>query len=123
MLLCAAAVALQAIVWMVALSIVMRYVEMYRGGATTPDLEHYALIADYVRHGWWPYVQFRFEYPPLALIPILAPPTPSSVAAYGAEFRAVMVAVYAATSVVTTLAAARTSRAFRTSTWRSNPIA
>jgi len=106
-LLCAAAVALQAIVWMVALSIVMRYVVMYRGGATTPDLEHYALVADYVRHGWWPYVQFRFEYPPLALIPILAPPTASSVAAYGAEFRAVMVVVLAATAVVTTLAAAR----------------
>ncbi len=106
-LLCAAAVALQAIVWMVILSIVMRYVAMYRGGATTPDLEHYALVADYVRHGWWPYVQFRFEYPPLALIPILAPPTASSVARYGAEFRAVMVMVYAATAVVTTLAAAR----------------
>ncbi|HZL63479.1 MAG TPA: glycosyltransferase family 87 protein [Thermoleophilia bacterium] len=106
-LLCAAAVALQTIVWMVILSIVARYVAMYRGGATTPDLEHYALVADYVRHGWWPYVQFRFEYPPLALIPILAPPAASSVARYGAEFRAVMVVLYAATAVVTTLAAAR----------------
>ena len=107
LLLCAAAVALQTIVWMVALSIVTRYVAMYRGGATTPDLEHYALVADYVRHGWWPYVQFRFEYPPLALIPILAPPTASSVATYGAEFRALMVVVLAATAAVTTLAAAR----------------
>ena len=106
-LLCAAAVALQTIVWMVALSIVMRYVAMYRGGATTPDLEHYALVAHLVRHGWWPYVGFRFEYPPLALIPILAPPPTSSVATYGAEFRAVMVAVLAATAAVTTLAAAR----------------
>jgi hypothetical protein len=106
-LLCAAAVALQTIVWMVILAIVARYVTMYREGATTPDLEHYAMVADFVRHGWWPYAQFQYEYPPLSLIPILAPPTVSSVATYGAEFRAVMVVVLAATSVVTTLTAAR----------------
>ena len=107
MLLCAAAVALQTIVWMIILSIVARYVGMYRQGATTPDLDHYAMVADFVRHGWWPYAQFQFEYPPLSLIPLLAPPTASSVATYEAEFRAVMVVVLAATSVVTTLAAAR----------------
>jgi hypothetical protein len=60
-----------------------------------------------VRHGWWPYVQFQFEYPPLALVPILALPAAFSVARYGAELRAVMVVVFAATAVVTTLAAAR----------------
>ncbi len=107
MLLCVAAAALQTIVWMVILAMVARYVTLYRDGASTADLQHYAGIADFVHHGWWPYVQYRFEYPPLSLIPILAPPTASSVAIYSTEFRGVMVVVFAATAVVTTLTAAR----------------
>ena len=93
------------IVWLIALSVVGRYVGLYR--SPSADVAHYAMIADFVHHGWWPYAQYPFEYPPLALVPILAPPTASVVATYQSEFRVVMIVVLAATAVVTTAAAAK----------------
>ena len=105
-LLFAAAVALQAMAWALVVSLLSR-IGPVSWGVTSTDVARYALIAEWIRQGSWPYAQFQFEYPPLTLIPLLIPPHSTTLAPYSLEFRIEMLVVFALTALVTTWVAVR----------------
>jgi hypothetical protein len=105
-LLFAAALALQFIAWALVLT-VSRITLPDVWNSLSSDVARYALIAEWIRHGSWPYAQFQFEYPPLTLVPLLIPPHSATVAAYALEFKIEMLVVFVATALVTTWAAVR----------------
>ncbi len=105
-LLFAAAIALQSMAWALVGSLLSR-IGPVSWAVTSPDVDRYALIAEWIRRGSWPYAQFRFEYPPLTLVPLLIPPHSATLAAYSFEFRIEMLVVFAMTALVTTWAALR----------------
>ena len=105
-LLLTAAAALQAIAWLV----------IYRGLVAQKwgyvpwlgsDTAYYADVGLRVTGGQWPYTQFPFEYPPLSLLLFILPPLRGTLATYHTWFGAQMIAIDAATAIITTAAAAR----------------
>jgi hypothetical protein len=105
-LLLSAAVALQAIAWIV----------IYRGLVAQKwgyvpwlgsDTAYYADVGLRVTGGQWPYTQFPFEYPPLSLLLFVLPPLKGTLATYHAWFGAQMIAIGGVTAVVSTAAAVR----------------
>lgn len=105
-LLFAAAVALQAMAWSLVVSVISRLGPV-SWAVTSPDVDRYALIAEWIHRGSWPYAQFQFEYPPLTLVPLLIPPHSTTLATYSLEFRIEMLVVFALTALVTTWVALR----------------
>jgi hypothetical protein len=100
-----AAIALQAMAW--ALLLALFTARIGYGLHDLSDTFYYLEIAVRVTHGAWPYVDFPFEYPPLALAFLLLPPAGGTVAAYEYWFAVEMIAICSATAVVVTLVAAR----------------
>ena len=103
-LLLVAAAALQAVAWALVIVVVRRAFPEY-WDATIPDVQHYAGIVWAVRHGLWPYTQIPFEYPPVALVPLLVPPEIVSFPRYALEFKIEMIVVFALGAALTTWAA------------------
>jgi Glycosyltransferase family 87 len=105
LLLAGAAIALQAIAW--ALLLALFTARIGYGLHDLSDTFYYLSIAVRVAHGAWPYVDFPFEYPPLALPFFLLPSADGTVAAYEYWFAVEMIAICMATAVVVALVAAR----------------
>jgi len=105
LLLVGAALALQAMVW--ALLLALFSARIGYGLHDLSDTFYYLGVAVRATHGAWPYVDFPFEYPPLALPFLLLPPADGTVAAYDYWFAMEMVAICLASAVVVTLVAAR----------------
>jgi hypothetical protein len=105
-LLLLAAVALQLIAWALVVY-VLKLVVPLLWEAKAPDVAYYAKVAESIRRGSWPYVQFPFEYPPLTLVPLLIPPHSATFASYAHAFKIEMLVVFTLLSLVTTWAAAR----------------
>jgi len=103
-LLIAAAVALQAIVWALLIVILRQYRVRY-GFHDLSDSLWYLHYADLVAQGQRVYRDFAFEYPPLALPLLLLPPR-SSVAAYELWFSLEMIALCAVAAALTAATAA-----------------
>ena len=105
LLLVGAAIALQAMAWALLLALFTAHIGY--GLHDLSDTFYYLEIAVRVAHGAWPYVDFPFEYPPLALPFFLLPPADGTVAAYEDWFAVEMMAICMASAVVVTLIAAR----------------
>ncbi len=105
LLLAGAAVALQAITWSLLLALYTSRV--WYGLHDLADTPYYLAIAEQIARGDWPYLDFPFEYPPLALPFFLLQPSLSTVAAYDYWFSVGMIAVCLTTAVVVAMIAAR----------------
>lgn len=70
------------------------------------DTSHYLSIVERIGQGAWPYVDFAFEYPPLALPLFLLPLRDGTLATYELWFAVEMIAICMASSVVVALVAA-----------------
>jgi hypothetical protein len=103
-LLVAAAVALQAIVW-VFLIVLLRQYGVWYGFHDLSDSLWYLHYADLVAQGQRVYRDFSFEYPPLALPLLLLPPR-TSVAAYELWFSLEMIALCSVSGALTAATAA-----------------
>ena len=103
-LLIAAAVALQAIVWAL-LIVLLREYRVWYGFHDLSDSLWYLHYAELVAQGQRVYRDFTFEYPPLAL-PLLLLPPQSSVGAYEIWFSAEMIALCSVAAALTAAAAA-----------------
>ena len=105
-LLLAAAVALQAIAWLVISQVFVArewgYVPTIVG-----DVSHYADVGLRVIFGEWPYSQFPYEYPPLSILLFLLPPLKSTLAAFHLWFGVQIILIGMVAAAVTTAAAAR----------------
>ncbi|MEI6726229.1 MAG: hypothetical protein WCN81_08415, partial [Actinomycetes bacterium] len=106
LLLLAAAVALQAIAWLVISQVFVArewgYVPTIVG-----DVSHYADVGLRVIFGEWPYSQFPYEYPPLSILLFLLPPLKSTLAAFHLWFGVQIILIGMVAAAVTTAAAAR----------------
>ena len=71
------------------------------------DTSHYLSIVERIGQGAWPYADFSFEYPPLALLFFLAPLRDGTLATYELWFAVEMIAICMASAVVVVLVAAR----------------
>ena len=80
LLLAGAALALQAMAWARLLTLFTARIGY--GLHDLSDTFYYLEIAVRVAYGRWPYVDFPFEYPPLALPFLLLPPADGTVATY-----------------------------------------
>jgi hypothetical protein len=105
LLLAASAVALQAVVWAVLIPMFTAHVGY--GLHDLSDVPHYLAQAERIDLGKWPYIDFGFEYPPLALPAMLAPPRDGSLATYEYWFSLEMVMVCCLSAVVVALTAAK----------------
>jgi uncharacterized membrane protein len=105
LLLAGAAIALQAITWSLLLALYTSRV--WYALHDVSDTPYYLEIAVRVAYGRWPYVDFPFEYPPLALPFFLLPPAGGTVATYDFWFSVEMIALCMAGAVVVVLIAAR----------------
>lgn len=105
LLLAGAALALQAMAW--ALLLTLFTARIGYGLHDLSDTFYYLEIAVRVAYGRWPYVDFPFEYPPLALPFLLLPPADGTVATYDFWFAVEMMAICMANAVVVALVAAR----------------
>ena len=103
-LLIAAAVALQAIVWALLIVLLWRS-RIWYGFHDLSDSVWYLHYADLVARGQHVYRDFSFEYPPLALPLLLLPPR-TSVAAYELWFSLEMIALCSVAAALTAAAAA-----------------
>jgi len=105
-LLLAAAAALQAIAWVVVFEVLVAhkwgYVPSSKG-----DSSYYAFVGYKIVNSQWPYVDFPFEYPPLAALLFIIPPLRGTLGQYQQWFSAEMIAVGVLMAVVATAAAAR----------------
>jgi hypothetical protein len=104
-LLLAAAVALQAIVWAVLVALLSARVGY--GLHDLSDIPHYLWFAERVDAGAWPYRDFHLEYPPLSLLTFLAPMRDGTLATYSLYFTLEMLLVCVVTALVVTLTAMR----------------
>jgi hypothetical protein len=105
LLLAAAAVALQAVVWAVLIPLLTAHVGY--GLHDLSDVSHYLAQAERMDLGKWPYIDFGFEYPPLALAAMLVPPRNGSLSSYEYWFSLEMVVVCCTSAVVVALTAAK----------------
>jgi hypothetical protein len=105
LLLAAAAVALQAMLWAVLVPLFAAHVGY--GLHDLSDVPHYLAQAERMDLGKWPYVDFGFEYPPLALAAMLIPPRDGSLSTYEYWFSLEMVVVCCLSAVVVALTAAK----------------
>ena len=110
-LLVAAAVALQAVVWAL-LIVLLRQYRVWYGFHDLSDSLWYVHYADLMARGQRVYRDFTFEYPPLALPLLLLPPR-SSVAAYELWFSAEMIALCSVAAALTAAAATTLWRGLR----------
>lgn len=105
LLLLIAAVALQAIVWAALIPLFSAHVGY--GLHDLSDVPHYLSTADRMARGDWPYIDFGFEYPPLALPLFFLPRSDGTLAAYEFWFAVEMIATCAASGVVVALIAVK----------------
>lgn len=105
LLLAGAAIALQAMAW--ALLLALYASRVWYALHDLSDTPHYLSIAERVAQGDWPYVDFPFEYPPLALPIFLLPPRDGTIATFDYWFAVAMMTTCVATAVVVALVAAR----------------
>ncbi len=104
-LLLAATVALQAIVWAVLVALLSARVGY--GLHDLSDIPHYLWFAERVDAGAWPYRDFGLEYPPLSLLTFLAPYRDGTLATYSLYFTIEMLLVCVVSALVVTLTAMR----------------
>jgi hypothetical protein len=105
LLLVTVALALQAVVWAVLIPLFSAHVGY--GLHDLSDVPHYLAHAERIDLGGWPYVDFGFEYPPLAIPAMLVPPRDGTLAAYEYWFSLEMVGVCCVSAVVVALTAAK----------------
>lgn len=103
-LLLAAAASLTLLAWLV-LVLLLRVAHVWYGFHELADGLVYIGYAESVARGDWPYGDFPFEYPPLALLLFLLPPRGGGLGAYEDWFSAMMIALCVAAAVITTATA------------------
>lgn len=105
-LLLAAAVALQAIAWVVIYQLFVTLKWGYIPSVAT-DVSMYADVGLRVAFGQWPYHSFPYEYPPLSILLFLLPPVKSSLAAFTFWFGVEMIVIGMLAAAITTAVATR----------------
>ena len=105
-LLLAAAVALQAIAWVVIYQLFVALKWGYIPSVAT-DVSGYADVGLRVVYGQWPYHDFPYEYPPLSILLFLLPPVKSTLAAFTFWFGVEMIAIGMLAAAITTAVATR----------------
>ena len=106
LLLLAAAAALQAIAWVVIFQVLVAHKWGYVPSPVS-DSSYYAFIGYKIVNGQWPYVDFAFEYPPLAALLFVIPPLRGTLGEYQRWFSVEMIALGVLTAIVTAAVAAR----------------
>ena len=105
LLLAAAAIALQAVVWAILIPLFNAHVGY--GLHDLSDVPHYLSVVERLARGDLPYIDVPFEYPPFALPLLLLAPRDGTLATYQYWFSAEMIVVCSATAAVVTLTARR----------------